>query len=233
VGTIADLEIRHSRRVAPTRRVALGELWLPTSPAPGPGGILLAGVVAVKAQTLDNDARDELDVLVSLLEVGRRISQPRLRHRFQTDVVGLDRSRHRLVSVGRAFELQLDDHAYDLPQVLGAVYAAATLPPRARPVVFRLLWRALRWEGANDAALLAYLSGDVAGSVRGHRSAEWALDVLGFAGDIVPPAPEILGRFRTLVRGAHPDHGAPADDAGQRVSDLTEAKRILLYAGGA
>jgi len=229
VATIADIEIRHSRRVAPTRRVALGDAWLPTTPAPGPGGLLLAGIVAVKAQLLDIDLRDELDVLISLLESGRRISQPRLRHRFQTDVVGLDRSRHRLVAVGRAVALELDDHAHDMPQVLGAVYAAATLPARARPTTFRLLWRALRWEGGNDAALIAYLSGDVAGvHHHRHRSAEWALDVLGFAGDIVPPAPEILGRFRRLVRGAHPDHGAPADDAGQRVSDLTEAKRILL-----
>jgi hypothetical protein len=228
MAAVAELEIRHSRRVAPTRRVALGDLWLPATPAPGPGGILLAGIVAVKAQGLDDEERDDLDVLVSLLERGRRISQPRLRHRFQTDVVGLDRSRHRLLAVGKAVELELDDHAHDLPQVLGAVYAAATLPLRARHNVFTLLWRALRWDGGNNAALIAYLSGDGAALLRRHRNAAWALDVLGFAPGIVPAAPEILGRFRTLVRGAHPDHGAPADDAGQRVSDLTEAKRILL-----
>jgi hypothetical protein len=230
VVALAEIEIRHSRRVAPTRRVALGDLWLPTTPAPGPGGLLLAGVVAVKAQMLDRDARDELDVLLSLLELGRRISQPRLRHRFQTDLVGLDRSRHRLVSVGRALELELDDHAHDLPQVLGAVYAAATVTARARPAVFRLLWRALRWEGGNDRRLITYLSGDTVGVASRHRSADWALDVLGFAPGAVPPHPEILGRFRTLVRGVHPDHGAPVDDAGRLVSELTEAKRILLAA---
>lgn len=230
MAAIAEIEIRHSRRVAPTRRVALGDLWLPSSPAPGPGGLLLAGIVAVKTQALDDDARDELDILISLLELDRRISQPRLRHRFQTDVVGLDRSRHRLLSVGRAVALDLDDHAHDMPQVLGAVYAAAQLPPRARPTVFRLLWRALRWEGGTDAALMAYLSGDSTVAVRRHRSAAWALDVLGFSPDFVPAAPEVLGRFRTLVRRAHPDHGASADDAGQLVSDLTEAKRILLAA---
>ena len=227
---VAELEIRHSRRVAPTRRVALGDIWLPTSPAPGPGGVLLAGIVAVKVQALDRELRDELDVLISLLEAGRKISQPRLRHRFQTDVVGLDRSRHRLLSVGRAAELELDDHAHDLPQVLGAVYAAAQLPARARSSVFRLVWRALRWEGDDNAALIDYLSGDNAAVLRRHRTAEWALDVLGFEPHVVPLPTEIVGRFRTLVRGAHPDHGAPSDDAGQRVSDLTEAKRILLAA---
>jgi hypothetical protein len=34
-----------------------------------------------------------------------------------------------------------------------------------------------------------------------------------------------------LVRDAHPDHGASAVDAGQRIVDLTEAKRILLASG--
>ena len=32
---LAELEIRHSRAVAPTRRVAIGKHWLPTDPAPG------------------------------------------------------------------------------------------------------------------------------------------------------------------------------------------------------
>ena len=40
---LAELEVRHSRAVAPTRRVALGRHWLPTDPAPGYGGILLGG----------------------------------------------------------------------------------------------------------------------------------------------------------------------------------------------
>src|SRR5438105_15952812 len=136
VTTIAELEIRHSRAVVPTRRVALGELWLPSDPPPGPGGLLIAGIVAVKAQSLDDDVRDELDVLVSALELRHRVSQPRLRHRFQSDVVGLDRSRHRLVTTGRRVALELDDHAHDLPQVLGAVYAAALLPSSSRPAVF-------------------------------------------------------------------------------------------------
>ena len=34
---LAELEIRHSRAVVPTRRVALGLHWLPVDPPPGPG----------------------------------------------------------------------------------------------------------------------------------------------------------------------------------------------------
>ncbi len=52
---LAELEIRHSRPIAPTRRVALGEdVFLPTEPAPGFGGILLACIVATFGQELDD-----------------------------------------------------------------------------------------------------------------------------------------------------------------------------------
>ena len=44
------------------------------------------------------------------------------------------------------------------------------------------------------------------------------------------PARRKCSAASALCPRAHPDHGAPADDAGQRVSDLTEAKRILLAA---
>jgi len=44
---LAELEIWHSRPIAPTRRVAIGDQDLPCDPPPGYGGILLAGIVAV------------------------------------------------------------------------------------------------------------------------------------------------------------------------------------------
>src|SRR5205814_3249132 len=50
---LAELEIRHSRAVVPTRRVALGLHWLPAEPAPGPGGVLLGGLVAAHADAID------------------------------------------------------------------------------------------------------------------------------------------------------------------------------------
>jgi hypothetical protein len=228
---LAELEIRHSRAVAPTRRVALGELWLPADPAPGFGGLLLAGIVAAMSPGLDEDLRDGLDVLIDDLERGRRIAQPRLRHRFQTDVVGLERSRHQLDGKGEVLDLRLDDHASPLPQVLGAVYAAGRLSYRARPAVFRLLRRATRWRGDNDAHLIAYLTGDEA-AARPWRDAVldegWALDILGFKMGSEPSRSDILRRFRKLIRDAHPDHGAAMEGAGVRVTELTAAKRILL-----
>src|SRR5438270_3153722 len=92
---LAELEVRHSRAVAPTRRVAVGRHWLPTDPAPGFGGVLVAGVVAAHADAVPADLWAELVRLIDDLEDGRRVPQPRLRHRFQIDVIGLDRSRHR------------------------------------------------------------------------------------------------------------------------------------------
>jgi hypothetical protein len=228
---LAELEIRHTRLVAPTRRVALGDLWLPTDPPPGFGGILLAAIVAAGVNSLDDDLRDDLDVLIDDLERGARIPQPRLRHRFQTDVVGLDRSHHRLVGSGEAMALELDDHGAVLPQVLGAVYAAAKLSYRSRGEVFRLLRRGTRWHAANDDRLIGYLTGDEAAYrpwPPAGRDESWALKVLGYAARSEPSRSDILTAFRRLIRDAHPDHGGDADGAGQRITDLTLAKRILL-----
>ena len=61
---------------------------------------------------------------------------------------------------------------------------------------------------------------------------EWALGVLGFdAGraDDRPGKGEVRRRFRDQLRRAHPDHGAEADGAAQRIADLAEARRILLH----
>src|SRR5690606_9268504 len=52
---LAELEVFHSRAIAPTRRVALGGRDLPVTPAPGFGGILLGGVVAAYVPGLDPD----------------------------------------------------------------------------------------------------------------------------------------------------------------------------------
>lgn len=228
---LAELEIRHSRAIAPTRRVALGELWLPTDPAPGFGGILLAAIVATCVNRLDEDLRDELDVLIDDLERGTRISQPRLRHRFQTDLVGLDRSRHRLVGVGESMRLEFDDHGAVLPQVLGAAYAAGKLSYRVRAQEFKLLRRATRWHSENDDRMIAYLTGDEA-SYRpwrlSDRDERWALKVLGFKPDSDPSRSAVLAVFRKLVFHAHPDHGGSSETAGERITELTQAKRILL-----
>jgi len=230
---VAELEIRHSRPFAPTRRLALGKLWLPTDPPPGPGGLLLAGIVAAGVSALEDEEEilDRIDVLLDDLESHRRVIQPRVLHRFQQDVHGLDRSHHRLVAEGERLRLEIDDHGSVLPQALGAMYAAAKLSYVVRGQVFRLLRRATRWTGGIDDRLIHFLTGDEAASFRRrglHHDERWALATLGFGGSIEPSRRDIQQRFRDLVREAHPDHGGDSDGAGQRMVDLSEARRILL-----
>ena len=230
MNTVAEFEVRHTRAVVPTRRVALGESDLPLDPAPGYGGLLLAAVVGASVPHLSDESRTELDRLIWDLELEHRVPQPRLRYRFQTDVVGLDRSRHRLLKAGRSLGLEIDDHGNPLPQALAAVYATGALDPVARAVVFRLVRRASRWEGAADDGLLAFLrSGDSGPSRRSrHHDERWALELFGFGHDTEPDRSDVLGRFRELVREAHPDHGGETMIAGDRITDLAAAKRILL-----
>ncbi len=227
----AELEVRHSRIVAPTRRVALGELFLPTDPPDGP--LLLAAVVGTFVPRLEPDLRDDLDLLIDDLERLRRIPQPRLRHRFQTDTHGLARSRHRLYRDDETGEATLayEDALHPLPQILAAVYAAGMLTSAARPNAFALLWRASRWEGGTSEQLLVNLAGvDPITDIRRRRGADaaWALAALGFAPDEQPARSDVVRRFRDAVRDAHPDHGAESIDASLRITELTDARRILL-----
>lgn len=226
----AELEVRHSRVVAPTRRVALGELFLPTDPPEGP--LLLAAIVGTFVPRLDPDLRDDLDLLIDDLERRRRIPQPRLRHRFQTDTVGLGRSRHRLYRDDETGEpsIVLDDADHPLPQVLAAAYATSLLATDARPHAFSLLWRASRWDGGTDEMLLRHLQGSdgLLGGRRLRTDLAWALAALGFEPDEAPERSDVVRRFRDAVRDAHPDHGAETIDASTRITELTDARRILL-----
>src|SRR5690349_16495907 len=133
---LAELEVFHSRPIAPTRRVAVGIAVLPTSPAPGFGGLLLGGIVATFIPEVDPDLLDELTRLTHQLEAGQRIPQPRLRHRFQDDRVGLTKCRHRLEGTGEELLYHLQESSAPEPQVLAAVYAAGRLTADVRPGVF-------------------------------------------------------------------------------------------------
>ena len=231
---VAELEIRHSRLIAPTRRLALGQLWLPLDGQPRPGAVLLAGIVAAGVSALegDDEVLDKIDALLDDLTGGRRVVQPRALYRFQSDTHGLDRSRHRLVGEdGGGLRLELDDHGAVLPQVLGAMYAASKVSYSARDDVYRLVRRATRWTGGIDERLIAFLVGDEAGTFRRRgpvHDERWALTVLGFAVREDPGRSDIQRRFRDLVREAHPDHGAADTGAGDRIVELTKARRILL-----
>lgn len=231
MSVLAELVIWHSRPFSPTRRVALGDSDLPTDPPPGFGGILLGAVVAAHIEDLDPELLPDLHRLVGEVERGERIVQPRLRHRFQTDRVGLSSSRHRLVGIGEGIEFDFDTKGSAAQQVLGAVYAAAMVPRSARHSVASGLHKAMRWHGPLGPAFVSYLSG--VGSARAWSArafadpVAWALDVLGLAAP-TPDRQQVIASFRARLREVHPDHGGSADDAGQRILDLTEARRILL-----
>lgn len=228
---LAEVEIRHSRPVAPTRRVALGLLVLPVDPAPGWGPVLLGGMMAAKVPELDPDALGDLHDLIDDMEAGKRITQPRLRHRFQKDVVGLDRSRHSLVGEGEQVWFDLDDHALPEVTILGALYAAVALPADCRPQTFRVLRKAVLWDRAIDATFVAHLLGDDAAFSRWRAlptDTRWALKLLGFGPNDTPERATIKDRFRDAVWAAHPDRGGDVDGAGQRMTELTQARRILL-----
>jgi hypothetical protein len=230
---LAELEVRHTRSIVPTRRVALGPVRrLPTDPPPGFGGILLAGIVAGHLDRIDPDVMSDLHHLVDDVAHARRMPQPRLRYRFQVDTHGLVRTRHRLVGRGQTMAFDFDRNDSPLAQVLGAVYCAGRLEPTVRGPVAELLRRSLRWSGPPGPALMTFLTGG--------RSAHpwslallsdphvWALGVLGFERHAAPTRREIQRRFRHGVRAVHPDHGAETAEAAQRVTDLTQARRILL-----
>jgi hypothetical protein len=236
---LAELEIFCSRPHAPTRRVALGDADLPCEPAPGFGGILLGGIVAAHVGAIDPDLIPDLQKLTRELEAGRRIPQPRLRYRLQVDTIGLNSVRHRLLGEGERLTFDFDPRGAPAQQVLGAVYAAGRLDPMVRRPVMATIRRAIGWAGPIGAELIASLSGMRAGTVLGRSALEnptaWALDLLGFTGHetirlapgAAPAAKDVLRRYREMLRDAHPDHGAAADGAAQRIAELTEARRIL------
>lgn len=182
---VAELEVYHSRPVAPTRRVALGRLDLPVDPPPGFGGILLGGVVAANIAAIDPDLLPDLARLTVQLENGLRIPQPRLRHRFQKDRIGLQRSRHRLLARDDELTFSFDDeHGDAAQQVLGAVYAAGQLPLTVRRAVMGSVRRGIGWQGPVGPELVTALAGFNKGArwtthALSHPI-EWALDILGF-----------------------------------------------------
>ena len=144
---LAELEVYHSRPVAPTRRLALGRSLLPVDPAPGFGGILLGAVVAEHLAAIDPDLVGDLRRLTLQLEHGHRVAQPRLRHRFQTDRIGLTRSSLRLRGDGHRMRFDFEDKAAPAQYVLAAVYAAGAVAPTVRPGVLATVRAALDWVG--------------------------------------------------------------------------------------
>ena len=236
---VAELEICHSRPIAPTRRVALGMRNLPIDPAPGPGGVLLAGIMAHTAPGVDPELREDLMDVMDLLQRGRKVVQPRVRHRYQTDRVGLTISCQRLVSDRGILAFRFDDdNARPVQLALGALYAAASLPADAREATFEAFQAALLWSRPVDTSFIGFVMGGVNGEMLSeyeqlkawHDPIAWAMEVLEIDGhsDEPPSKRVVQRRFRSLLRDAHPDHGGIDDQAAARIAELSEARRILL-----
>lgn len=240
---LAELEVFHSRRYSPTRRLALGRRTLPTDPDFGP--LLLGGIVAISAEDLDPDLGPELERLLFQLDTADRVVQPRLRHRFQSDHHGLARTWAALVGHGDQLDFDVDGYGSPLQMTLAAAYAAGQLAPVARHRAFAMIRKAVRWRGAIGAELLAHLAGDERppawSAVALVDPVRWAMDILGFlvddadddrtsgdGGDARPNRRDVQRRYRQALRQAHPDHGGASEDAAARIGDLAQARKILL-----
>lgn len=236
---LAELAIYHSRPFAPTRRIALAPSRLPVDPAPGPGGVLLGGIVAHHRDELDEDLFESLLKLTLQLQEGQRIVQPRMRHRFQGDQHGLTQSRARLRRDDDRLVIDFENKGTGLQLMLGAVYTAGSMDPGPRRAVMDAIRKGMRWGGPLDRRLYAHLSGLDGGQEWSADVYEdpvrWALQTLGMrtgsngsATADLPDRKQVQRRFRDALRAAHPDHGGATDDAARRINDLTEARRILL-----
>ena len=192
--------------------------------------MLVAGVVGRYLGSLDEDSLDDLPLLIGQVARGERIRQPRLRHRLQEDRIGLTRSRHRLLRRpdGRpAFEFS-DRGGSPAQYVLGAIYATRQLPRPERYDILGLVRRVLTWPGGSDGELLRFLDGHRAAPPAVPEPHSWALDILGLDSLDGLATADVQKRFRLLVASVHPDTGGVHTEAGERISDLLKARRILL-----
>ena len=203
---------------------------LPVDPAPGLGGILLGGIIAQYVGDVHEDMVPDVHRLITQVERGERIVQPRLRHRYQADRHGLGRSAHRLVNVDNEVQFQFAETGAPLQHVLGAIYVLERLEVSVRKQLAPILLKAMTWRGPLNQLFVSYLTGSGSSSISALTdSRAWALEILGFpAGTIKPSKKEVQARFRDSLRDVHPDHGGDQGSAGRSIIDLGEARRVLL-----
>jgi DnaJ domain len=156
--------------------------------------------------------------------------QPRLRHRFQADRHGLAHSRHRLLGDDDDLSFDFESKGTDLVQVLGAVYAVERLAPEHRRALTPVLLQAARWRGPIGPALIAHLAGSRTVALEALADPTgWALQILGIEPAARAPSKrQVTTAFRSRMREVHPDHGADDAEAAKAMSELAEARRILL-----
>ena len=248
---LAELTVRHTRRHMPTRRVALGGAYLPTSGS-AHGAALVAAVVATNLTAIDEEQRELLPRLLHDARRGLTIPRIALRHRLQHDVHGLDRSRHRVLGEDGRIVFELDVHGAPAPQVLGAVLGAAALPSVGRSIALDAIRRVVdgRWSGLTSEVGVRFVAEATWNGLRPPLAStdawtrggppdeelwrgvapdeRWAMEVLGLRAGMRVERDDVNRRFRRMLRDAHPDSGGAATGAAARIAELTEARSILL-----
>jgi len=147
---------------------------------------------------------------------------------------------------------ELDVHGlHPVPQLLGAVMAAADMASYPRQLALRAIEGAIERPGVLPDGITArwvthvqqgagtFSPGPAAAAPGKGRATDvwwgvpaerrWAMEVFGFGPDSSPEREDVLRRFRRLVRLAHPDHGAAHGGAAERIVELGEARRVLLH----
>jgi hypothetical protein len=248
---LAELNVRHTRRHMPTRRVALDGAYVPTS-GPAHGVALLAAVVATNLPSIDDEQRELLPRLLHDARRGLHIPRIALRHRLQHDVHGLDRSRHRMLGEDGHVVVELDVHGAPAPQILGAVMGAAALHASGRAIALDVLRTVVdgRWGGLAPDIELRIVAEAMWNGMRPPLAAagewrpggppeellwrgigpdqRWAMEVLGLRAEMDVERDDLNRRFRRLLRDAHPDSGGATAGAASRIAELTEARTILM-----
>ena len=252
---LAELNVRHTRRHMPTRRVALDDGYLPTSGSAF-GGALLGAVIAEHVPGLDEEQLDALHRLVDAARDGLTVPRIALRYRLQTDTHGLDLSRHRITGADVAGREPAPDPRARPPRPAGAAgdrradgrgRAAAVgtphrvplrrrrdrapgVPPRGPrgPAHVRGPARAATVPAgcAGTGRAVPASAGDEWRGVPSER--RWAMEVLGLRSGMLVERDDVQKRFRRLVRLAHPDHGAGSAGAAERIAELADAREVLL-----
>ena len=248
---LAELNVRHTRRHMPTRRVALDGAYLPAS-GPAHGVALLAALVATNLPALEPEQRELLGRLLHDARRGLAIPRIALRHRLQYDVHGLDRSRHRMLGEDGHLVVELDVHGAPTPQILGAVMGAAALHAEGRATALDAIRKVIngRWDGLAPDVELRVVAEAMWNGIRPPLASagewqpggppeellwrgigpdqRWAMEVLGLRAGMDVERDDLNRRFRRLLRDAHPDSGGASASAASRIAELTEARTILM-----
>lgn len=215
----SGIEVWHSRPVAPTRRLALGEVGLGVSGASDV--MLVAALVALAARGLSENDLARMQRLIEMVGDGERVLQPALHHRYQTDRHGLARSVAVLEVDGTSVSLQVEGTADVLQLALAGVYAIELLEESRRRQIAEAAVRALSWRGEIGRAFVLYVMLGVQTLERSEAAGILQID---------PDADEseVRRRFRELVRLAHPDLGGSRDAAAGRIAELERARNVML-----